>query len=130
MLNPGDTFLIPKRADQIEHLWIILTPPREDGTAVCVSVTSWKFDCDKTVILEPGDHPFITKKSIVHFEDARFIPLERVEQLIVTGTNQFVCRRHSIARHALMDRLKQGILESKRTPNGIKEYCRSIWQPD
>ncbi len=49
MLNPGDTFLLPK-PNQIEHLWIVLTPPREDGTAVCVNVTSWKFNRDDTVI--------------------------------------------------------------------------------
>jgi hypothetical protein len=131
MLSPGDTFLLPKPGPkQVEHLWIVLTPPREDGTAVCVNVTSWKFDCDETVILEPGDHPFVTKKSIVHFEDARFLLLGRVEQLIATGTKEFVCRTHSCCTYKLMDRVREGLIKSKRTPNGIKEYCRSIWQLD
>lgn len=125
MLNPGDTFL-PK-PNQIEHLWIVLTPPREDGTAVCVNVTSWKFDRDDTVILEPGDHPFITKKSVVHYEDARFMNLEWIEQLIAKRPNRFVCEQHHHCTRVLMERLREGLLKSKRTPNGVKDYCRSIW---
>ena len=95
--------------------------------AVCVNVTSWRFDCDERVILMPGDHPFVNKRSIVHYEDARFISLARVEQLIATRTNQFVCEMNYCCTYALMDRLRRGLLESKRTPNVIKEYCRSIW---
>ena len=81
MLNPGSTFLLPKPG-QVEHLWIVLTKPNKDGRAVCVNITSWTFDSDETVILVPGDHPFITKKSVVHYEDARYILLEHVEHLL------------------------------------------------
>ena len=130
MLKPGDTFLLPKSAKHTEHLWIVLTRPREDGQAVCVNITSWKFDCDETLILQPGDHGFITKKSVVHFEDARFISLERVEQLLSSGTKQFVCEMSYCCTHALMDRLKEGLLRSKRTPKEIKEYCRERWEPE
>jgi hypothetical protein len=126
MLKPGDTFLLPKPG-RTEHLWIILTHPREDGKAVCVNITAWAFDRDETVILAPGDHPFIKKKSIVHYEDARFIPLGWVEQLLQSETTQFVCETHYACTHTLMDRLKQGLLDSKRTPKGIKEYCKSQW---
>jgi hypothetical protein len=130
MLQPGDTFLLPKSSKEIEHHWIILTPLGEDGTAVCVNVTSWKFDCDETVILMPGEHPFIVKKSVVHYEDAQFIPLARVEQLLSMGTNKFVCEQKNPCTYKLMDKLKEGLLKSKRTPKGIKAYCRSLWQPD
>ena len=83
MLLPGATFLLPKPGKtQTEHLWIVLTKPREDGQAVCVNITAWKFDCDETLILVPGDHPFITKKSVVHYEDARFMQLDWIEQLL------------------------------------------------
>jgi hypothetical protein len=130
MLGPGDTFILPKSAKQIEHLWIVLTPAREDGKAVCVNVTSWKFECDQTVILGPGDHAFITKKSVIHFEDARFVQMEHVERLLTGGTDQFVCRRNYCCTHVLMDRIKDGLLKSKRTPNGIKEHCRALWKPE
>lgn len=130
MLGPGDTFILPKNENQIEHLWIVLTPPGDDGKAVCVNVTSWKSECDETVVLQPGDHGFITKKSVIHFGDARFVPLDRVEQLLNAGTNRFVCKRHYACRHTLMDRVKAGLLKSKHTPKGIKNYCLDLWKPE
>jgi len=75
----------------------------------------------------PGDHSFLTKKSVIHYEDARFISLDRVEQLLASGTNQFVCKQQFCCTYALMERLRQGLLKSKRTPNGVKDHCRSIW---
>jgi hypothetical protein len=126
MLNPGDTFLLPKPG-QIEHLWIVLTHPDEDGLAVCVNVTSWRPSADQTLVLVPGDHPFITKKSVVHYDDARKMPLDRIEQLLQQGASSFVCKAHYACTYKLMDRIKQGLLDSKRTPNGIKAFCRSIW---
>jgi hypothetical protein len=126
MLNPGDTFLLPKPG-QVEHLWVVLTGPRKDGTAVCVNVTSWTFDSDETVILGPGDHPFVKKKSVIHYEDARYMPLNRIEQLLQKRTTEFVCEMHHACTYKLLDRIRTGLLNSKRTPNGIKEYCRSVW---
>jgi hypothetical protein len=130
MLKPGDTFLIPKSSKDIEHLWIVLTPEREDGTALCVNVTSWKFDRDETVILQPGDHPFITKKSVVHYEDAQFMPLARVEQLLAMRSTKIVCEQKHCCTYKLIERLREGLLKSKRTAKGIKEYCRSLWEPE
>jgi hypothetical protein len=105
----------------------MLTQPREDGHAVCVNITSWKSDSDQTLILMPGDHPFITKKSIVNYQDARFMPLFWVEKLLQRGSTDFVCEPHYACTHELMDRIKRGLLASKHTPKGIKEHCRSLW---
>jgi hypothetical protein len=130
MLKPGDTFLLPKSAKQTEHRWIILTNPATDGTAICVNVTSWRTGCDETVVLQPGDHDFIKKKSVVHYEDARPMHLERIEELLATGTDKFVCKQMLCCTYALMDKLREGLLKSKRTPKGIKAYCRSLWEPE
>ena len=79
------------------------------------------------MILQPGDHTFITKKSVVYYGDARFISLDLVETLIASKTNKFVCEQNYCCTRALMARLKEGLLNSRFTPNGIKEYCRAIW---
>ena len=95
---------------------------------MCVNITAWKFDCDETLILVPGDHPLITKKSVVHYEDARFMQLDWIEQLLQKGTTDSVCVPRHACTYALMERLKQGLLDSKRTPAGIKDFCRAVWQ--
>ena len=48
------------------HLWIAVTEPQPDSSQiVIVSLTTLRYDRDQTVILQPGDHPFITHQTIV-----------------------------------------------------------------
>ena len=79
MLTCGDTFLIPKRGKDIEHLWIVITEPDADGNAVCVSVTAKRSYSDTTVVLSAGEHPFIKHESAIHYADARILDLEKVQ---------------------------------------------------
>jgi hypothetical protein len=48
--------------------------------------------------------------------------LSWVEKLLQRGSTDFVCEAHCACTHDLLDRLKKGLLASKRTPKGIKEY--------
>lgn len=92
MLSCGDTFLIPKRSDQIEHLWIVITDPDVDGKAVCVNITTRQPYSDTTVILKRGDHPFIRHESVAHYPDARILDLNAVQDaLLKAGNTSFVC---------------------------------------
>ena len=80
MLRPGDTFLLPSRVGGTKHLWIVLTPPDETGKAVCVNITSrTQSFCETTVILNLGDHAFISRESVVRYVDARFLNIREVE---------------------------------------------------
>ena len=129
MLGVGSTFLLPKSGRGIEHLWIVLTDPDSNGLSVCVNVTTNRFGADTTVLLMPGDHPFIRHESVIHFEDARFIDLRRVQELLSRGSSgQFACRTLEHCTHILLDRIRKGLLLSKRTPNEIKERCRPLWR--
>jgi hypothetical protein len=71
-LKCGDTFLMPKTSDAVGHLWIIVaeTDPAT-RKAICVNVTSEKYDSDKTCRLAKGDHSFITHASVIYHKDAR-----------------------------------------------------------
>ena len=126
MLKAGDTFLLPKPG-RIEHLWIVLTIPDQDNKAVCVNVTSKRDDSDETLVLKPGDHPFITKESVVHYEDARVMDLTLVNQLLARGSDRFVCEQRECCTYAILDRVRAGLLQSKRTPTGIKRHCKDAW---
>jgi hypothetical protein len=128
MLSCGDTFLLPNSPEQRAHLWIVLTTPEPiTYRAVCVSLTTRQPHSESTVILRPGDHPFIKRESIVHYALARWFSLIDVQQLIDIHTTQFTCEQHARCSDALLVYIQRGLLHSKMTPNGVKDYCRKMW---
>ncbi len=127
MLRAGDTFLLPK-PNATEHLWVVLTEPTESGEAVCVNITTQHSFSDQTVILQPGDHPFIKHPSVVHYEDAREMNLQMVYALLKQGSDKFVCVAHDPCSVDLLRCVRDGLLRSKRTPNGLKQRCKALWE--
>jgi len=66
-MDCGDTFLMPAPGGRITpHLWIVITTP-DPVTHLCgiVSVTTLRNSKDQTIILQPGDHPFIRHQSTI-----------------------------------------------------------------
>ena len=66
----GDTFLITKPGKTLDsHLWVVLSDPAQNADKILiVNVTTHKgMNVDESCILEIGDHPWIKKKSYVHY---------------------------------------------------------------
>jgi hypothetical protein len=130
-LQSGDAFLLPKSSADTEHLWIIVTEvDAVNSKAVCVNVTTRRPHSDLTAILKVGDHPFIKHESVINYQDAREMPIDVVEQALATGTTQFVCIQLDPASEDLLKRVRQGLIDSKLTPKGIKAHCRKLWGID
>ena len=128
MLSCGQTFIAPVTSKATEHLWIILTDPNEQGKAVCVNVSSRKSSCpDLTLLLNVGDHPFITRPSFVYYAEAAFLDLSLVEQLIKHNSTRINCKAHAAVKGELLKKIRDGLVRSKQTPNDIKAYCKSLW---
>ena len=128
MLRCGDTFLLPKLSNLVEHLWIIITEPEpETHKAACVNITTRQRHSEATVILQPQEHPFITRESVVYYVDAKILDLNLVEEILNKGTTQFTCAQHERCSPDLLRRVQQGLLESKLASNRIKEYCAARW---
>ncbi len=103
------------------HLHFILTDP--DGNpeeVVAVMVCTAKWHTDKTVVLEPGDHPFIRHRSSVQFGGADFLPVGKVQNLIKNKK----CFLKEDMSAGLLQRVRAGLLKSIHTKNWVKEYCR------
>lgn len=130
MLTSGDTFLIPKSSNETEHLWIVVTDP--DPTtfeAVCVNVTTLKLICDKTVILQPGEHPFIKHPSLILYSDAQKLDVRHIEAALNAAASEIiVCKSQAQCGPELLKRIQDGVLTSKATPKDVKEYCKQKWQ--
>ena len=66
------------------------------GIAVCVNVSSRKPHSDTTVILQRGDHSFVTHESVINYQDAREMPISLVEEALAKRTTQFLHSTRSV----------------------------------
>jgi hypothetical protein len=127
LLEVGDTFLLPSSVDGKAHLWIVLTPPEPNGRAVCVNITSHRpAFCETTVILAPGEHPFIKKESVVQYKDADFLNIRALSDAFSAGL-EITCYPRERCSGAMLKKAQEGLLVSKQTKNAVKQYCRAIW---
>lgn len=124
----GDTFILPRRTFETEHLWVVLTEPDERDISVCVNVTTQRgLSCDTTVVLRPEDnpHPFVNSTSVVFYSDAQELDLSLVEDAINSNVRR--SGFHKPCSDQLLRTLQDGLLASPHTPKGIKEKCSRLW---
>src|SRR5271157_2337566 len=85
MLACGDTFLFAEEDESKLHLTVVLTEPDSDGKVVTVSVVTQHRRSDAMVPLQAGDHPFITRPSVMAFGYARVRTVTEIENVIQKG---------------------------------------------
>ena len=114
---------MPKVRVAVCHLWIVATEPLlGTGQAILVNVTSLRTDSDTTLMLNRGDHPFIVKPSVISFSDAIAADVRQVAR----GIDDGYFPQQSPCSAALIKRIQNGILASRRTPQKVKIFYRSI----
>lgn len=117
---------LPKPGGGTPHLWIAVTDPLGNPPkTVLVNFTTLRADtADTTVILEPEEHPYLSRRSVVYYQDADIRPAEPF----------YEASRHSSypafpdCPEATLQRIQDGILDSPFTPNKVKRYCRRLWE--
>jgi hypothetical protein len=82
-MHAGDTYLISfQHVGPTPHLWILAFGPDTKGRIVLVSVTTLRRGKDQTVVLQPGDHPFVKHPSCVFYQDAIIASASHLEAWI------------------------------------------------
>src|SRR5438132_6013464 len=83
-MDAGATFLVPGVVDP--HLWIVLSDPRIDRENVLIvnltTVTRLK---EQACIIERGEHPWVTHRTCVNYQDAKVVSLEKLYRLKDSG---------------------------------------------
>jgi hypothetical protein len=123
-LKCGDTFLLPKSSNDTEHLWIVITEPDANGESVCVNITTRRSYSETTVVLQPGNHPFIAHESVIFYADARIIKLKNVEMALNAAVKKFACVSKDPCGADLLRRIQAGMIASKQAKKGVKEYFK------
>ena len=120
MLRAGQTILLPKPGQDTAHLFVVLTAPDALGHVLLVNFTTHRPHSDPTVIIQPGERPFVTHATVAHFVDTRRTTAAALEAEIASG----IFRTHLDCSAVLLDRLRAGVLTSPHTPEKVKRYLR------
>ena len=71
---------------------------------------------DKTLVIQPGEHRFVGRPTVVFYSDARFVKLAFLQAAV----NQGIANQHDPLDPALLRRVQAGLLASPLTPAKIK----------
>ncbi len=103
-----------------EHLFVVVTDiVQNSGEVVIVGITTYDSNkCDKTTILEPGDHPFIKHKSYIFYSGAMFIKVDKIQTLLRLGKAKL---KEDISSEVL-ERIRLGMTKSSHTKNSVYQF--------
>lgn len=120
-MKAGDTFHAQAPSSTKQHLYIVLTDPDANGKVVVANVTSQADGKDQSCVLQPNDHPFVTKESVINYADA----ILSDEALIITATRRRLFQTDVPVAPQVLGRVQQGALNSPHTERLIKETVRA-----
>lgn len=124
IIGAGSTLYITDGAGP--HLWLVLSDPvggAVRGWVVTVMIVTHKKWSDDTVILQPGDHPFVRHESSVNYSTA----CERKVDLILRQMHRNRCELRETLDGEILARVQQGLLDSPRTVNAIRALCQNLF---
>jgi hypothetical protein len=94
-----------------QHLYIVISSVEQNPQEVLfVNISSHSMHKDQSCIIDPGEHPFVTKKSCIMYEYARAMPLAALQQMEADG----VIRLHQNASAPLLMKILDGAIKTKQ----------------
>lgn len=124
----GNTFLVRPRPQEKEHIFFVLNSPMAldcFGGAACVTVSASTphEKCDRSCMIPPGCHPFITHESFIYCSKAVVYPAENLEKLV----NTKVFGQHDAVPLDLIKHIVAGLIRSDHTNDDIRVACGRIF---
>jgi len=103
------------------HAWFVLTDPTADtDRVVLVALVTERAHTDRTTFLDVGDHPFVRHASNVDYGTATFAPASKLTSKLIEG----VASLDADMSAELLQRVREGLLVSSRTPNDVAVHVR------
>jgi hypothetical protein len=87
---------------------------------LAVYLTTLRPHSDRTCIIRPGEHPFVQHDTCAAYNETRRLTAGRLEELI--RERQAVSKQP--VSPELLERLREGLLASPRTPHAITAMAR------
>lgn len=74
------------------------------------------------MVLRPTHHPFIDRETVVNYGQAKKVAVDVLTERLEDN----IAEAHDPFSDNVLEMIQRGILESKRTPREIKQYCRRM----
>jgi len=114
-MRAGDTFWF---SDREEHFWMVISDPEVDPSqVVIVNMTGWRRDKDQACLINPGDHPAVTKNSVVNYAESRVYSNAHLDDMDGRGT---ILVREPLSA-SILEMIRVGAAKTDRIPLGHKE---------
>jgi hypothetical protein len=124
VIRAGASLLLAEPPLYKPHLWFVLTDPQgKSEQVVVVMVRTVTRFTDPTVVLKPGEHPFIRHDSAVHYSTARWLSVSRILAAMRDGR----CHLKEDLSAALLARVRKGLLVSPFTINALRDHCQRLF---
>jgi len=120
-ITPGDVFHVPLPRKDFCHIHIIITSVDQNtGAFLCVPVDSWENQrlSDPTVILNVGDHKFITKKSYINYDEAKILNYDQISLWFMDGS----AKKFDPLDQDLFEKVRLGVKKSIHTNDRCREF--------
>ncbi len=109
-MNAGDTFTIRDRGVDT-HLWVVISDPDRDAErVVLVSMTTYEDYKEDACLLGVGDHPRVSHKTCIAYNEARMTTLEKLKVLQDGG---LLIVQAPVSKEVLT-RIRDGVSKSTR----------------
>jgi hypothetical protein len=124
VIRAGASLLLAEPPLYKPHLWFVLADPHgKPPRVVAVMLRSVTRFTDPTLILRPGAHPFIRHDSAVHYSSARWLNVSAILRAMSDGK----CHLKEDMTDELLQRVRNGLLESPFTINALRDQCRDLF---
>ncbi len=117
----GAAFLIPTDSPSSHHLFFVVCNNETHCLLVSLSTVREDRPCDRSCIIEPGEHPFVKKKSFVNYIRVKE---ELLSDILAWSANKSHIRKPD-ASEKLVSKIKKGGAKSKALPKKYKHYFQS-----
>lgn len=127
-LRVGDCFWRQFPGDHDPRLWIIVTSPclGYEHDTVTVSVTSKKSTSDLTCCLRVGDHPGLTKDSVISYYHSALRPSSQIETAVGSLDFSFNFHRDSPDFDVLQGWVKQAVEFKERASKTVEAITSQL----
>jgi hypothetical protein len=115
-MNAGDVFLLPDGIGN--HLNCVLAVLDDDSVILCHFTTRQRRS-DTTCIIQPGEHSFFDRETVLRYDQAHVCSGEGLAAL-----ERLIMKRFEPLGADLLARVIRGALDSPQTPDKIKALLR------
>lgn len=102
------------------HPYVVITEPEGNPLEVAVvNFTGYKPNVDETAVFDVGDHPYLTKKSMINYMDGQVVSVDRLELFIEGNPHKVKADCDS----KMLTKIQKGVSTSRATRPKFREYC-------